>query len=504
MKSFNVLTDPWIPVIGLSGTHETLGIRETLRRAPELKEISIVSPTEEFSVYRFLSVLLMDALRPMTVSDIHEITSRNAFDLKKIASYFDLCAETGLSFDIFDAKRPFMQPTYNKKWDKEPESVTRIDFAFPSGNNHVHFEHRNPSTVSYPFAEAFRKMLACHVFMTQGGAGYSPGINAAPPYYAIVNRENLFLTLCTMLVPLNDYIPNVSPCPAISKMDGIEPKKIRGAVDEATGEVDSVCFFQAMLFPVRRIILIPDKDADTVTNVYFNRGFKYGGGESWTDPNVSYRWSAPDKDGNRKRFTFKPDLDVSVWRNYAEMIRDEGRPAILSRYMEIDPHWTVASVTLYGMQTDQAKCCNLLRCNIDIPRNILGTAEKVAFITECLDYSERLSRRLEFALRVALQNEKPDISPKDAKKANASVKTAVNLFFSGCESVFLNRISEMDNFREENKEDELKQWKKDCFSVAKKVYYSAAGNIHASGRTLKNIAEGQRILYGLNRPKKEE
>ena len=62
--SFNVLNEPWIPVVAMDGTKEMLGIRETLRRAPDLKEISIVSPLEEFSTYRFLSVFLMDALRP--------------------------------------------------------------------------------------------------------------------------------------------------------------------------------------------------------------------------------------------------------------------------------------------------------------------------------------------------------------------------------------------------------------------------------------------------------
>ena len=52
--SFNVLDAPWIPVVTLDGTKELLGIRDTLRRTPELKEISVVSPLEEFSVYRFL------------------------------------------------------------------------------------------------------------------------------------------------------------------------------------------------------------------------------------------------------------------------------------------------------------------------------------------------------------------------------------------------------------------------------------------------------------------
>ena len=45
--SFNVLDAPWIPVVASDGARELLGIRETLRRAPELKEVSTVSPLEE-------------------------------------------------------------------------------------------------------------------------------------------------------------------------------------------------------------------------------------------------------------------------------------------------------------------------------------------------------------------------------------------------------------------------------------------------------------------------
>ena len=88
--SFNVLDAPWIPVVTLDGTKELLGIRETLRRAPELKEISVVSPLEEFSVYRFLSVFLMDALRPEDRDNIEELLDDGSFDMERIEEYISL------------------------------------------------------------------------------------------------------------------------------------------------------------------------------------------------------------------------------------------------------------------------------------------------------------------------------------------------------------------------------------------------------------------------------
>ena len=125
--SFNVLDAPWIPVVASDGSRELLGIRETLRRAPELKEVSTVSPLEEFSIYRFLSVFLMDALRPKRVSAISTLLKQGMFDMDKIEEYISLCESEGVSFDLFDEKRPFMQSAYVKEWDKEPKSISVID-----------------------------------------------------------------------------------------------------------------------------------------------------------------------------------------------------------------------------------------------------------------------------------------------------------------------------------------------------------------------------------------
>ena len=62
--SFDILRKPWVPVLDAAGQKTELGLLETLERAHELKAIQTASPMEEYSVYRFLIVFLMDALRP--------------------------------------------------------------------------------------------------------------------------------------------------------------------------------------------------------------------------------------------------------------------------------------------------------------------------------------------------------------------------------------------------------------------------------------------------------
>ena len=62
--SFNILTQPWIPVSEKDGTTKEVGLLEVLEQAHIFCGIQDSSPMVEYSVYRFLIVLLMDMLRP--------------------------------------------------------------------------------------------------------------------------------------------------------------------------------------------------------------------------------------------------------------------------------------------------------------------------------------------------------------------------------------------------------------------------------------------------------
>ena len=139
--SFNVLDQAWIPVVRMDGQEELLGIRETLDCAHELREISSASPLEEYGLYRFLGLFLMDALRPESEEDIEDLLASGCFDRTAIEDYIALCQSEGVSFDLFDEERPFLQSKYDPAIDGEPKPVSVLDFTRASGNNHTHFDH---------------------------------------------------------------------------------------------------------------------------------------------------------------------------------------------------------------------------------------------------------------------------------------------------------------------------------------------------------------------------
>ena len=234
--TFNVLDEPWIPVVTAEGKEEMLGIRQTLCRAHELREISSVSPLEEYAMYRFLGLFLMDGLRPESESDIEDLLENGRFDPEVIEGYITLCEREGVSFNLFDTKRPFLQSPQNAEFDREKKPVSVLDCTRPSGNNHTHFQHLPGDKKCAKADEAIRLLLTAYLFATVGAQGYPSGVYGAPPYFGIIVGNNLFETLSAELLP-TDFIgiPLDSPPVLWRRTEPIHPKCEVGATSWLQG-----------------------------------------------------------------------------------------------------------------------------------------------------------------------------------------------------------------------------------------------------------------------------
>lgn len=139
--TFDVLSEPWIPVVEEDGTTRELGLLETLERAHQLRAVQDPSPLVEYSVYRFLIVFLMDMLRPEDTEALEDLLEEGQFDLDRIRDYVAMNQAEGVSFDLFDMERPFLQTTYRSEWDQKPKPVSVLDYTAPNGNNHIVARH---------------------------------------------------------------------------------------------------------------------------------------------------------------------------------------------------------------------------------------------------------------------------------------------------------------------------------------------------------------------------
>ena len=495
--SFNVLDAPWIPVVASDGTRELLGIRETLRRAPELKEISTVSPLEEFSIYRFLSVFLMDALRPKRVSAISKLLKQGMFDMDKIEEYISLCQSEGVSFDLFDGKRPFMQSAYVKEWDKEPKPISVIDCSLPSGNNHLHFEHRCSQNQYLYFGDVFPKLLASNLFAINGGKGYQPSISSdrgKNPYMILVSGANLFQTLCYMLFPSSEHDYDQEKTGAWMHIPEIKEDQI-----------PDTAFFRMMLYPVRSILLLPDESCNVIRKTYYCSGYKLPEKGIWREPNAAYQKVIVKEDDRtqEKWISIPPSKDVAPWRNYSELVRVSGRPEILARYLKLDLGWENATIILYGLcSDDNNNYIRTIRCSLRIPRKLLEDENREDLIHACIKDADNIAVALKRALRVALQHEKENAKGKERKQANALTEEIVDTYYSRCESLFWKLIDEAGGCDDDCLGQLKQSWTRDVFSFACQEYTRAVSGIRVSHQMFRGVVLGEQLLYEWNAPGK--
>ena len=380
--SFQVLDQGWIPVITANGEERLLGIRQTLLQAHLLREVSCASPLEEYSIYRFLGLFLMDALRPESELDLEDLLEQGQFSETEIEKYISDCQEEGVTFDLFDETRPFLQSTIDPTIEKEIKPTSVLDCTRPSGNNHTHFVHSTESATLSPDS-AMRLLLATYLFCTAAAQGYPSGVYASPPFFGVIKGRNLFETLTYTLLPTDSIgIPFDKPPVLWRRTDPIVPK--RG--------IGSTSWLQGMLFPTRRIHLVPDENGQ-VTGVYLCQGENFINKESWHDPYAAYRKN------DQTVFPLRPSADRAIWRNLCDIVDIPGgrAPVLLEQYRRLCADQRVG-MTLYGVETSQASYLGIYRHDLSFPLSLTENDANVELLSVCIAASEELAKSLKQAL----------------------------------------------------------------------------------------------------------
>ncbi len=402
-ESYVLLQEPWIPAVSLNGQTSFWGIRPLLEQAHTLRAISDVSPLIEYGLYRLLCVFLMDALQPKEDFDLEMLLDQGQFDMDPIDAYLTLCRQEGVTFDLFDEKRPFLQTPFCIEWDKTPKPASILDHTIPNGNNHTHFDHRHNEQIAFSYAQAARLLPAALIFCTAGVQGYPSSINGAPPYFTLIQGKNLFETLVLSLLSVDDIFDFDQPPVVWRSTMPVEPKKI----------VIKTSWLYGMLFPVRRILLCPNPDSKTVSQVYLSQGLNYQLIENWTDPHVTYRVN------KKGRFPWRPNQEKAPWRNLNDLLNLDRAPQTVRRYAK-SSFQKYMELRLYGVQTNQASYICTTCHDMKIPVQIIGDNSKIKVIKKAIESSEA------FAAALAKVLQSPEIPPQ-------AVSQAVQIFYDSCE-----------------------------------------------------------------------
>lgn len=457
---FDITIEPWLPVKTLTGEAKTVNLLELLEEAHRLQGLEGLNPMEEYSVLRFFSVFLSAAYRPEIWEDKMELLDSGCFDMGKIRAYIEMCRKEGVSFDIFDEKRPFMQATPNPKDDQEKnlKSPAVLDSTRASGNNHMHYDHTLEDDVVMTPAEAFRGLLSAQIFCTAMSGGYPSNVYGAPPMFYLPKGANLFESLVLSMVTVS------SDEPADSELwrnpSEIIPKE----------EVTSAPLLYGLFFPARRIRLV--EDDGVVRRVYYQPGLHFTGFAGWTDPHTAYRLNK-----DNVMVSVKPNIDKEGWRNIGTLtaqFAENGRgvPTSLKEYKEIleEQGKIQMEVMIFGAVTNQASYYDMQRGKFTLDTRIANHKFKASAIAEAVLWMDGVGSILRKRLKEMIASD---------KRGENDARNLVHRFYAQCEPIFYALSDKVAGCGEDDLKDVADVWRKDVKKLAQRIF-SEAQEIYCS------------------------
>ncbi|GAA2998556.1 type I-E CRISPR-associated protein Cse1/CasA [Actinokineospora diospyrosa] len=161
--SFSVWAAPWVTVVDLAGTSRTVGLRELVLTAHQLRRITGESPTVTAALHRLVLALLHRVYGPPTRHDWAELWQAGEFPLPPLDDYGTRFAE---AFDLFDSDRPFLQSAALSTLPppRVPSAAKLVPYR-SVGNNVTLFDHTtSKDSVELSAAEAARWLVALHSY----------------------------------------------------------------------------------------------------------------------------------------------------------------------------------------------------------------------------------------------------------------------------------------------------------------------------------------------------
>ncbi len=405
---FDVSTEPWIPVIRIDGNPDELGVRDVLMQAHQIRAVVDPMPTVEFGLHRFLVACVGDIFKPQDSIDWGELWQEGAFDGARVKAYF---ADNADCFDLFDAQKPFLQSAGMEGEKSKP--LAGLLPPMPSGTATNHFHHGSENQFGVAPKMAARLLTTIAPWMTAGGAGLSPSLNGAPPFYVLPLGDTLFQTLLFNTLVLKE----------LSRAQGEEIPAWRDPVPVSATRAAGASLLASFSWRPRRIqlevgesgvcALTGQPTSHLVSAMKFAPGF--GAGFEWIDPNCAFRIA-------EERLILRPRDKREVWRDTGPLalLRQKSwqskngkvafeRPAIITQLGELISERILSpdhplSLAVYAVRTDlKMKTFEWVREILHLPFPLLQGRRAAIEAQGALEDAESVA----FALRRAIKMSYP-------------------------------------------------------------------------------------------------
>lgn len=494
--TFNVLTEPWLPVIKPDWDQMEMGLLRCLEKAHELKEIRAPSPIVEFGLYRILTAFVLDMLiffdrRPFVSLDLKQLLEEGRFDMGMVNKYAESCGDV---FDIFHPVHPFLQTMMDKE---PPKPLAGMFPAVPSGTNSNLWHHLHEKSYWVSSPEAARLLTTIAPFMTAGGAGLSPSINGAPAFYILPLGKNIFETLVQNIIPpRNQEQGNGKIAWRENRCPG--------------GERLQATLVEALTWRPRQIQLIPETDDEGATIV---RNMKFKKGDStrmeWRDPNLAYRY---DKG---KVTPFRMRGNRPVWRDAGplllmrEEVRGSGeekvvfrRPDVVEQAFEIAGKDNELTINIYGMRTDmKMKIFEWIKSILVVPSNLGISTRLGAIVRNELDRADQVS----YYLRINIRNLYPKATDRNKNALSSIICRSERAYWQELEPCFYRLMGCFSSLSKDLEEDTdainsfANEWRRAIKKFAIKQFEMAAKDMDTDSNALARLVNSRsRLIKKIN------
>jgi CRISPR system Cascade subunit CasA len=495
MPTFDLTTEPWIPVIRVDGMREEVSLRTVLKEAHTIREIYAGSPLQTIALYRLLQALILriDGLAPLDLLEWVDLyTGGSGFEESAIESYFAEWQDKKECFDLIHPDRPFYQHT--EPMTKKETPITKLFAARASGNNATLFDHAvDDQKEGVPLSEAARGVVATQS-LALGGGRSKPFYYSDAPFVAgalfWIRGDSLFHSLLLNTPPSPDTRMKPGGAPTWERVwkDGQLPEP------EARAENG---YLDYLTWPARRVLLLTETgksgEAHAVA-IKISQGDKRDGGEN--DPVMAFKHSS-----RSGIYPMKLDKDRALWRdaNVVMSVFDMdagGGPRTLQwvgNHLERTRWW----LDVFGLVNDQAKIERWEHAQMPVYKQIIESETLQNRLTGALQRSEQQKNNLQEAARECvahllefgkgyggLSNQ----GRQDARELARSIGV-VDRYWSALEEPFMLWLEQLSQTADP--EIAIAEWTRQLYREARSAYDAATGSLGDSARHHRARAAGR-------------
>lgn len=208
----DVYHDPWIDAQYADGRTARLSLRECLVRSMDIQFLFIQDAKyalDNTVPYTLLTMIVGRVFKPDQDEKLMMLED-GEFDISRIDNYIETCKQKGVSFDVFDEKRPFLQDSEYKGRPNIKTGVTvgTLEPFMVSGNNTVFYHNKDYNTDGGPVekelfmtpAQFIASIARNHMYHNSSGQSCGTGyVSSQPPLHGIIHGKNLFETIVISL-----------------------------------------------------------------------------------------------------------------------------------------------------------------------------------------------------------------------------------------------------------------------------------------------------------------